>query len=261
MKLVSVLICSVALGLGAGIARAQDAKIVRAWKAKCASCHGEDGRGQTTQGAKMGIRDIGRADAQKLSDAQLRDVVVKGLKRTVDGKAQEMDGYPSLAADVLDGLVAYMRTFRRAAAPAAAPASPAPAAPKPAQPASPAPASPASAQPASPAPASPASAQPASPAPASPASAQPASPAPASPASAAPLVDINSASKTELKKRLKLTTTQISKLIKKRPYAAVDELVTKKVLTKTALKKIAKLVEARPVEPAPAEAPAAAPAK
>ena len=42
-----------------------DAKTVRLWKAKCASCHGVDGRGKTETGAKLAIPDMAAADWQK----------------------------------------------------------------------------------------------------------------------------------------------------------------------------------------------------
>ena len=38
------------------------------YKAKCAMCHGADGKGDTPVGKKMGIRDLTSADVQKMSD-------------------------------------------------------------------------------------------------------------------------------------------------------------------------------------------------
>ena len=39
-------------------ARAEvDKKIERTWKGKCAACHGADGKGQTDQGKKLGVKD------------------------------------------------------------------------------------------------------------------------------------------------------------------------------------------------------------
>ena len=43
-----------------------DKKTERTWKAKCASCHGANGKGQTDQGKKMGIADYTAADRQKM---------------------------------------------------------------------------------------------------------------------------------------------------------------------------------------------------
>jgi len=36
-------------------------KVVRQWDSKCATCHGEDGRGHTEQGKEMGIDDMTKA--------------------------------------------------------------------------------------------------------------------------------------------------------------------------------------------------------
>jgi cytochrome c551 len=48
------------------------------FKTKCAMCHGPDGKGQTTMGKNMKVRDLSSADVQKQSDAQLKDIVLKG---------------------------------------------------------------------------------------------------------------------------------------------------------------------------------------
>jgi len=40
------------------VARAEvDKKVEKLWKTKCASCHGADGKAQTEQGQKLGVRD------------------------------------------------------------------------------------------------------------------------------------------------------------------------------------------------------------
>jgi mono/diheme cytochrome c family protein len=90
---------------------APDPKIVRAWKAKCASCHGEDGKAQTDQGTKMGIRDVTQAAWQKaFTDDQIQQAILDGLKRTKDGKQQEMEPFrDKLRPDQVQGLLAYIR--------------------------------------------------------------------------------------------------------------------------------------------------------
>lgn len=70
------------------------------FKSKCASCHGEDGKGKTKMGEKLGVKDLAGTKADvvkvvtegkppkmqayggKLSDAQIKAVAdhVKGLK-------------------------------------------------------------------------------------------------------------------------------------------------------------------------------------
>ena len=48
------------------------------FKAKCAMCHGPDGKGQTTMGKNFGLRPLSSPEVQKQSDAQLKDIVLKG---------------------------------------------------------------------------------------------------------------------------------------------------------------------------------------
>ena len=47
------------------LAQPSDPKTERLWKAKCASCHGADGKAQTEQGKKMAMHDITTAEWQK----------------------------------------------------------------------------------------------------------------------------------------------------------------------------------------------------
>ena len=66
-------------------------KVVRMWDSKCATCHGEDGRGHTEQGKEMGIDDMTKAPYWKdVTVERARKFVLEGLKRTVNGKVQEM---------------------------------------------------------------------------------------------------------------------------------------------------------------------------
>jgi cytochrome c553 len=92
-----------------------DKKVLRTWKAKCASCHGDDGKGATEQGKKMGVRDMTSADFWKdLTDAKMKDAITNGFKQTKDGKVQEMEPYKDkLKPADIDGLVAYVKTFKK----------------------------------------------------------------------------------------------------------------------------------------------------
>lgn len=51
------------------------------FKAKCAMCHGPDGAGKTTMGQTLKIPDLHSEDVQKLSDADLRQIVTKGKNK------------------------------------------------------------------------------------------------------------------------------------------------------------------------------------
>ena len=76
------------------------------YKAKCAACHGPDGKGQTAVGKADNIRDLGSADVQAQSDDAIAGVIGNGkAKMPAYGK--------SLKADQIKDLVAYIRTLKK----------------------------------------------------------------------------------------------------------------------------------------------------
>src|SRR5271166_4462400 len=83
-------------------ASAQDAAAT--FKSKCAGCHGADGTG-SAMGKKMGAHDFTSADVQKMSDAELTDVITNGKNK--------MPKYASLKPEEIKGLVAYIRTLKK----------------------------------------------------------------------------------------------------------------------------------------------------
>jgi cytochrome c6 len=84
-------------------ARAQNASETL-YKSKCAACHGADGSG-SAMGKKLGAHDFQTADVQKMSDAELTDVITNGKNK--------MPKYGSLKAEDIKGLVAYIRTLKK----------------------------------------------------------------------------------------------------------------------------------------------------
>ena len=75
------------------------------YKAKCASCHGADGKGLTPVGKKMNLRDLGSPEVQKQTDKELYDW-------TAVGKGK-MPGYKEKLTDPdIKALVVFMRTFK-----------------------------------------------------------------------------------------------------------------------------------------------------
>ncbi len=73
------------------------------FKSKCQMCHGPDGKG-TTVGLNMGAHDWHSADVQKMTDAQIIDVITKGK-----GK---MKGFgDKLTADQIKALAAYVKAL------------------------------------------------------------------------------------------------------------------------------------------------------
>ena len=93
------LVTSLAFGVIAicGVsATAQDA--AGTYKAKCAMCHGADGKG-----GKMGTRDFASAEVKAETDAQLIDIITKG-------KPPRMPAYGEKLKDTeIKDLVAYIR--------------------------------------------------------------------------------------------------------------------------------------------------------
>ena len=76
------------------------------YKAKCASCHGADGAGQTAMGKSMKLRDLGSAEVQKLTDAELTAI-------TADGKGKMPAYKGKLSGEEIKAVVAHMRTFKK----------------------------------------------------------------------------------------------------------------------------------------------------
>jgi cytochrome c6 len=75
------------------------------FKSKCAMCHGADGKAATAMGKSMNIRDLGSADVQAQSDADLTGIVTNGK-----GKMPKYDG--KLTKDQINDVVKYIRTLK-----------------------------------------------------------------------------------------------------------------------------------------------------
>jgi mono/diheme cytochrome c family protein len=71
------------------------------YKAKCAGCHGADGKGKEV----MKTRDLASPDVQKQSDADLSGIITNGK-----GK---MPPYKSLSAEQVKDLVSYIRSLKK----------------------------------------------------------------------------------------------------------------------------------------------------
>ena len=94
MGLLALLACGL-FAVGSSQAVAQDAAAT--YKAKCAMCHGPDGKG-----GKMGTRDFASAEVKAETDAQLTDIITKGKGKmpAYSGKLTDAD---------IKGLVTYIR--------------------------------------------------------------------------------------------------------------------------------------------------------
>ena len=74
---------------------------------KCSVCHGQDGAGNTAKGRKLKVKNVRSPEVQKLSEAEMIDIVAKG-------KGKDMDGFEKeLGADMVKQLVTYYRSLAK----------------------------------------------------------------------------------------------------------------------------------------------------
>jgi mono/diheme cytochrome c family protein len=96
-------IATAALFLAGASGRAEDTAAL--YKAKCAACHGPDGKGDTAAGKKLGVRDFHAPEVAKMSDAELFDITKKGKEK--------MPAYDKkLTDDQIKDLVKYIRGLK-----------------------------------------------------------------------------------------------------------------------------------------------------
>ena len=96
--LVALLACGL-IAICASPAVAQDA--ASTYKAKCAMCHGADGKG-----GKMGTRDFASPEVKAETDAQLTEIINKGK-----GKMPSYTG--KLKDTEIKDLIAYIRSLAK----------------------------------------------------------------------------------------------------------------------------------------------------
>jgi mono/diheme cytochrome c family protein len=93
------------------MAQADPKKVERAWKSKCASCHGQTGKGDTDQGKQLKVEDMTAAKYQGKKDDDLKKSVLDGVK--VDGKEVMPSFKDGVTPEQADALVKYTRTFKK----------------------------------------------------------------------------------------------------------------------------------------------------
>ena len=93
------------LGQLANSVRAQDSGAAL-FKAKCAACHGADGKGETAMGKANKLRDLGSPEVQKQSDEDLSATITSGKNK--------MPAYgKSLKPEQVKDLVAFIRSLAK----------------------------------------------------------------------------------------------------------------------------------------------------
>jgi cytochrome c6 len=104
-KLLSGIAVLAVLFLAAAGMRAQDvASGEKVFKAKCVSCHGPDGKGETAAGKATKARDFASAEVKAESDATWADIITKGKNK--------MPSYDKKITDAeVKDVVAYIRSL------------------------------------------------------------------------------------------------------------------------------------------------------
>ena len=99
-----LLLAAAVFGFTVAPAHAQSGAAV--YKAKCAMCHGMDGKGETAVGKSLKLRDLGSPEVQKETDDEM-------IAITANGKGKMM-GYKGKLTDAeIKDVVSYIRTFKK----------------------------------------------------------------------------------------------------------------------------------------------------
>ena len=98
--------------LGGAVAALVAADAGANWAEHCAKCHGENGKGETKMGRKLGISDLTDAAVQaKFTDEQALKAMKEGVKDK-DGKVS-MKPVENLAEADMKALVGHVRSLRK----------------------------------------------------------------------------------------------------------------------------------------------------
>jgi len=92
--------------LGVTMASRADEASEKLYKAKCAACHGVDGKGETATGKALKVKDFASEEVKKMSDEDLSEAISKGKgKMPAYGK--------SMKPDDIKAMVAYIRSMAK----------------------------------------------------------------------------------------------------------------------------------------------------
>lgn len=100
-----IALIGLALALAIPTIAAAQAKGQDVFKSKCAMCHGPDGSASTGMGKSMGLKPLSSPEVQKMSDADMTDLITNGKGKMPANKGKLTD------AQIAD-VVAYVRTLK-----------------------------------------------------------------------------------------------------------------------------------------------------
>jgi len=105
-----VVVALALLVAGAVSLRAAEAK--ENYEKNCLKCHGEDGKGKTKMGEKVGVKDYTDAKVQeKMKDEEMTKSIKEGVTKE-DKKVMKAFG-DTLSDDEIKALVKYIRDFKK----------------------------------------------------------------------------------------------------------------------------------------------------
>src|SRR5215467_16210306 len=108
-KIIAISLAS--LVIGALSANAADAKAI--WTKDCAKCHGEDGKGKTKMGEKLGVKDYTDAKVQaEMKDPEMAKAIKDGVKEK-DSDKVKMKAFADLSDEEIKALVEQVRSFKK----------------------------------------------------------------------------------------------------------------------------------------------------
>ncbi len=105
-KMISVTCVLFACAAFSLAARADAAKGGEVYKAKCAMCHGADGKGDTAMGKNLKLRDLGSADVQNVHDSEMKTLLENGKNKMPSFKGKLTDAQ-------MGDVIQFVRTLKK----------------------------------------------------------------------------------------------------------------------------------------------------